>query len=187
MVCVAGKAFVVAILDSGSGTTTMCAGIAHKLQAAFPDVQVVGGMTHPWKLKVADGRVLAVQEETCPVRIALHTSWRLVTMDPFSFVVMPGDDDVVILGNPTLKLVGIDAYDSLGPGLQRDPHRACFFLDREHTAIYCLELPRVRHAPTTCTPGNAACSLRTIPADMVVIPDPESSMATFVDFFNRVI
>ena len=35
----------VAILDSGSGITTMSAGIANKLQAAFPDVPVVRGMT----------------------------------------------------------------------------------------------------------------------------------------------
>ena len=104
----------VAVLDSGSGITTMSAGIANKLQAAFPDVQVVGGMAHPWKFKVADSRVLVVQERTCPVWIALHTSWGLVTMDPFPFAVMPGDDDVVILGNPTLKLLGIDVYDSLG-------------------------------------------------------------------------
>ena len=27
---------------------------------------------------------------------------------------MPGDVDVVIVGNPTLKLLGIDVYDSLG-------------------------------------------------------------------------
>ena len=27
---------------------------------------------------------------------------------------MPGDDDVLILGNPTLKALGIDVYDSLG-------------------------------------------------------------------------
>ena len=104
----------VAILDSGSGITTMSAGIANKLQAALPDVQVVGGLAHPGKLKVAHGRVLVVQKKTCPVRIAVHTSWGLVTMDPFSFAVMPGDDDVVILGNPTLKLWGIDVYDSLG-------------------------------------------------------------------------
>ena len=64
----------VAILDSGSGITTMSAGITTKLQAAFPDVQVVGGMAHRGKLKVADGRVLVAQERTCPVRIALHTS-----------------------------------------------------------------------------------------------------------------
>ena len=46
----------VAILDSGSGITTMSVGITHKLQAAFSDVQVVGGMSHPGKLKVPDGR-----------------------------------------------------------------------------------------------------------------------------------
>ena len=46
--------------------------------------------------------------------IALHTSWGLVTLDPFLFAVMPGDVDVVIVGNPTLKLLGIDVYDSLG-------------------------------------------------------------------------
>ena len=71
-------------------------------------------MAYPGKLKVADGRVLVVQERTCPVRIALRTSWGLATLDPFSFAVMPGDDDVVILGNPTLKLLGIDVDDSLG-------------------------------------------------------------------------
>ena len=104
----------VAILDSGSGITTMSAGVANKLQAAIPGVQVMGGMAHPGKLKVADGRVIVVQERTCPVWIALHTSWGLVTMDPCSFAVMPRDDDVVILGNPTLKLLGTDAYDSWG-------------------------------------------------------------------------
>ena len=59
-------------LDSGSGITTMSAGIANKLQAAFPDVLV--GMAHPGKLKVANGRVRVVQARTCPLRIALHTS-----------------------------------------------------------------------------------------------------------------
>ena len=48
------------------------------------------------------------------MRIALHTGWGLVTLDPFSFAVMPGDDDVVILGNPTVKLQDIDDYDSCG-------------------------------------------------------------------------
>ena len=104
----------VVILDSGSGITTISVGIANKLQAAFPDVRLVGDMSHPGKLKVADGRVLATEKKTCPVRISLHTSWDLVTLNPFSFAVMPGDDDVVILGNPTLNRLGIEVYDSLG-------------------------------------------------------------------------
>ena len=104
----------VAILASGSGITTMSTGMANKLQAAFPDVQVVGSMAHPGKLKVADDRVRVVQKRTFPVRIALHISWGLINMDPFSFAAMPDDDDVVILGNLTLKLLDIDVYDSLG-------------------------------------------------------------------------
>ena len=74
----------------------------------------MGVMAHLRKLKVANGRVLVAQERTCPVRVALHTSCGLVTMDPCYVAVIPGDDDVVILGNPTLKLLGIDVYDSLG-------------------------------------------------------------------------
>ena len=38
----------------------------------------------------------------------------MITLDPFFYDVMPGDDDVIILGNPTLKLLGIDIGDSLG-------------------------------------------------------------------------
>ena len=52
-------------------------------------------------------------KKTCPVRIALRTSWGLVILS-FSFAVMPGDDDIVILGNSTLKLPSIDVYDCFG-------------------------------------------------------------------------
>ena len=102
----------VGILDSGFGIKTMSVGIPNQLQA-FRGVGDVGGMSHPGKLKVADGRVLAVEQKTFPVQIALHTSWGLVTLDPFSFAVMPGDDNVVVLGTPTLELLSIDVYDSL--------------------------------------------------------------------------
>ena len=77
----------VAILDSGSRIPTMSVGVTNKLQEAFPDVEVVGGM-YPGILKVAGGRVLAVEQETCPVRIALHTSWGLVTLDSFYFFLL---------------------------------------------------------------------------------------------------
>ena len=59
----------------------MYAKFVNKLQAAFPDIQVVGSIVHPGKHKVSDGRVLVVQEVQRPVGIALNTSWGLVTMD----------------------------------------------------------------------------------------------------------
>ena len=55
---------------------------------------------------MADGRVLAVEKKTCPVRIALHTIWDLVTLGPFSFAVMPGDDDVGHSRQPNVKATG---------------------------------------------------------------------------------
>ena len=122
----------VAILDSASGITTMSVGIANKLQMAYPDVQVVGG--HRTRGKVADGRVLVVEKKTCPVRIALHTSSGLVTLDTFSFTVIQGDDGVFIHGNLTLKVLDIDVDDSLGArareraaevGVDTAPYRQC--------------------------------------------------------------
>ena len=77
-------------------------------------VRVVGGMAHPGKLKVADGRVLVVQERTCPVRVALHTSWGLVTMDPFLLQSCRATTMLIFSETPTLKRLVIDVYDSLG-------------------------------------------------------------------------
>ena len=49
-----------------------------------------------------------------PMRTALHTVWGPVAIDPVSFAVLPGKEDVVILGSPTLTALGINGYDSLG-------------------------------------------------------------------------
>ncbi|CAN0155463.1 unnamed protein product [Scytosiphon promiscuus] len=55
---------------------------------------------------------------TCLIRVALHTSWGPVAMAPFSFAVMPGNDDAVSIGGPTLKMLDIDVDDSLGQRAQ---------------------------------------------------------------------
>ena len=62
----------VAILDTGSGLSTMSEGIARKLQEAYPGVQIVGGMQQGGKVKLAYGRVRDVTSKTCPVRIAVQ-------------------------------------------------------------------------------------------------------------------
>lgn len=41
------------------------------------------------QVRGADGRILHGTEMSCPVRVALHTSWVPVTLDTFPFVVMP--------------------------------------------------------------------------------------------------
>ena len=64
---------VTAILDSGSGISTMSESVAAKLQAAVPDVQNVGPMTYDQYVKMVDGK-LVVKQKSCPVRTALHTT-----------------------------------------------------------------------------------------------------------------
>ena len=51
---------VTAILDSGSGISTKSESAAAKLQAAVPDVQIVGPMTDDQFLKMADGILVLV-------------------------------------------------------------------------------------------------------------------------------
>ena len=75
---------VMAILDTGSGISTMSESVVEKLQAAVPDVQIVGPMTDDQYVKMADGRLVLVMQKSCPVRTALHTMWGPVVMDPVS-------------------------------------------------------------------------------------------------------
>ena len=105
---------VAAILDSGSDISTMSESVAAKLQVAVPDAQIVGPMTDDQYVKMADGKLILVKEKSCPVKTALHTMWGLVVMYPASYAVLPGKEDVVILGSLTLAALGIDVYDSLG-------------------------------------------------------------------------
>lgn len=74
--------------------------------------------TQTHQLKMADGRVLPVSEKTRPVRAALHTAWGPVVMNPISFAAMQGDDDVVLIGAPTLEKLGVDIYKNLGERVQ---------------------------------------------------------------------
>ena len=105
---------VTTILDSKSGISTMSEGVATKLQAAVADVQIVGPMTDDQYVNMSDVKLLLVKQKSCPVRKALHTMWGPVVMDPISYAVLPGKEDGVILGSPTLAALGINVYDSLG-------------------------------------------------------------------------
>eukprot|EP00903_Cladosiphon_okamuranus_P012037 g11302.t1 len=103
---------VKAVLDSGAGISTLSTCHVRKLQDAFPDVRVVEPMGQGHMLRVIDGREVRVTEKTCPVRVALHTRWGPVVVSPQRFAVVPGTDDVMIIGSPMIKLLGIDAYET---------------------------------------------------------------------------
>eukprot|EP00903_Cladosiphon_okamuranus_P017345 g15980.t1 len=114
---------VKAVLDSGAGVSTIPPGIADKLQAMFPDVTVVGAMDRPQPLKVVDGREILVTKKTCPLRVALHTSWGPVVLAPEPLAVMPGTDDVMIIGTPMMARLGIDV-DAMADARAREGQEA---------------------------------------------------------------
>ena len=62
-----------AILDSGSGISTISESLAAKLHSAVPDVQIVGPMTEDHYVKMADGKSVLVKQKSCLVRTASHT------------------------------------------------------------------------------------------------------------------
>ena len=168
----------VAILDSGSGLTMMSAGIARKLQAAYPEVSLVEAMQTRGTCKLADGHLREITEKTKPVRISLHTSWGLVSLDPFSFAVMPGDDDVVILGNPTLKALGIDVYDSLGArareqaniaGVDTEAYKHC------RRVTVSIDALQQQHDVQSDVPDPALERLLARGPDMCMTPEAEAT------------
>ena len=97
---------VTATLDSRSGISTMSESVAAKLQTAVPDVQIVGPMIDEQHVKMADGKLVLVKQKSCSVRTALHTMWGPVMMDPVSYAVFPGKEDMVLLGSPTFGTLG---------------------------------------------------------------------------------
>ena len=105
---------VTAILDSGSGISTMLESVTAKCLAAVPDVQIVGPMIDDQYVKMADGKLMLVKQKSCPVRTALRTMWGPVVMDRVSSAVLPCKEDAVILESPTLPALGINVYDNLG-------------------------------------------------------------------------
>ena len=102
-----------AVLDTGAGLSTITTCLVRKLQAYNPDVHVVEAMQQEHKLRVVDGRELFVTEKTCPVHVAIHTSWGPTILRSQRFAVMPGTDDVVVIGSPMLKHLSIDVYKAV--------------------------------------------------------------------------
>ena len=104
---------VTAILDSGSGISTMSESVAAKLQAAVSDVQIAGPMADDQYVKISDCKLVLVKQKSCAVRTALHTMWGPVVMDPISYDVLPGKA-MNISGSPTFVALRINVYGSLG-------------------------------------------------------------------------
>lgn len=110
-------------MDTGSRITEIPAGVVQQLKQAFPDIEMARMMNPPQSVRIADGRSLQATEMTCPVRIALRTSFGHVALDPFALAVMPETNNVVILRCPTLDMLGPDIYAGLRECTQQKVER----------------------------------------------------------------
>lgn len=81
-------------------------------------------------VELASGEVERMKQNPCLVRTALHTSWGPVALDPCSCAVMPGTDDVMIMGSHMTQVLSIDVYSSLG---------AC--ARARNTSVRCVNTP----------------------------------------------
>ena len=109
-----------AVLDSGAGLSTITKCLLKKLEDSNPTIPVVEAMQQEHKLRVVDGRELFVTEKTCQVDVAVHTGWGPKVVRSQRFAVMPGTDDVLIIGSPMLKRLGIDVYRDMEESARKD-------------------------------------------------------------------
>ena len=78
------------------------------------DCDLYRSMTDDQYVKMADDKLVLVKQKSCPVRTALHKMWRPVVMDPVSYAVLPGEEDMMILGSPTLAALRITCMTANG-------------------------------------------------------------------------
>ncbi|MEP0580138.1 MAG: reverse transcriptase domain-containing protein [Marinobacter sp.] len=99
------------ILDSGSALTSIGVGLLQQLSSHFggADLQIPFE-NGPQQAKTATGVSVMVTHKTVPIAVSVRTPWGAVKLEPITFAVMPGTDNVVLFGMATMKALGIDVY-----------------------------------------------------------------------------
>ena len=97
------------LLDPGSGIAAISEKLVHSLQDKYRDSNIMLSSSGRQYVRVADGRNRLIDCKTCPLHVRLHSAWGPVTLRNKIFAVMPGNDEVVIIGSKTLRDdLGID-------------------------------------------------------------------------------
>lgn len=112
------------VFDTGAGMNAVSEVVAATIQHKFPELQIIEELSQPQRVRVVDGQDLVVTQRTCPLRIAIHTAFGPRVVSPERFVVLPGSDDVMLIGSPMLRSVfGIDIYELVGERVLADHKR----------------------------------------------------------------
>ena len=89
-----------AVLDSGAGITCISEKLATRLSQHFARMQVAFPFHRGHYATVADGRKVAMIERTGRAQVTLNAA-RAPVVIGLVLAVIPGDDDVLIVGNKT--------------------------------------------------------------------------------------
>ena len=92
-----------AVLDSASGVTGISERLLERLRNHFGGVDVSPLTSGPCQVSVADGRAFKERYQTTDdLQVTLHVPHGHLTLR-VAFVVLPGSDDVTIIGSKTLR------------------------------------------------------------------------------------
>ena len=99
------------ILDSGSALTSIGVGLLSQLSSHFGGAVLRIPLENgPQQARTATGEPVTVTHKTAPIVVSLRTPWGAVKLEPITFAVMPGNDNVVLFGMATMKAIGVDVY-----------------------------------------------------------------------------
>lgn len=116
-------------------------------------------------------------DTVCPVRVALHTRFGPVALDPIALAVLPGTDDVLVRGFAMLEVLDLDIYAGLTECTRRKPEgRAQLVKNANYVACrrVSLSVEAMQQQPTNEQIGNKA-------AKHVVESGPEMVMDPVIE------
>ena len=98
-------------LDSGSGLTSIGVVLLSRMSSSFGGAGLQIPLSDgPRTARTATGANVTVAHKTVPIEVSLRTPWGAVKVPPITFAVMPGSDDVVLVGMATMKALGLALY-----------------------------------------------------------------------------
>ena len=107
------------LLDSGSGVSVVSQELVDRLQSNKPDVALTGPLREQARVVNALGQTYEITTRTRPLCLTVNSPWGVIRVEA-SFVVFPGNDDLVIIGQPLLRqALGIDVMTQLKTTVER--------------------------------------------------------------------
>ena len=145
-------------LDSGSVLTPIGVGLLSRMCSSFGGAVVQIPLENgPRAARTATGSTVTVTHKTVPIEVNVRTPWGAVKVPPITFAVMPGSDDVVLLG--------MARHEGRSGGAARSGMRE----EEKQSAkgLTCHKCGEVGHIQRNCHKGRSQGSAQSSDGDTV--------------------